>query len=132
MVTDPIADLLTRIRNGVQSGHSSIVIPASRVKASILKVLQQEGYVDQIEEFKDSAGKAMHRVYLRVSELGKPIIRELTRISRPGKRVYVGSEEIPVYKGGLGLVIVSTPLGVITGSEARKSKVGGELVCSIF
>jgi len=131
-MTDPIADLLTRIRNASRAGHLTVNIPASKTKRTILEVLKTEGYLDKVEDFEDVSGHKNFKVYLRFSQQGRPIIRELTRLSRSGKRVYVGKEEIRKFRGGLGMYVVSTSKGMLTDSQARELGVGGELVCSIF
>ena len=132
MYTDPISDLLTRIRNAQQAEHPSVVIPASRTKERILSVLLDEGYVAGVEEKVEEGNKRYLKVYLRYANDGTPVIREIKRLSRSGRRVYVGAEDVPVFKSGLGTVIVSTSKGMMTGSKARQENCGGELICSVF
>lgn len=132
MTTDPISDLLTRLRNGARAGHPTVVVPASTTKQRILALLLEEGYLDRIEEFKDANGHANFRVYLRYSVQGKAVIRESRRLSKPGKRRFVSKDQIPQNKGGLGLYIISTSRGMLSDTEARKQGVGGELICSVF
>lgn len=132
MVTDQIADLLTRIRNAQGAGHPSLTVPASTTKARILQVLKDEGYIGGTEAIKDADGKPVIKVYLRYIDETAPVIREVHRLSRPGKRVYVAAEDIPSIKGGLGLVIVSTSKGMMSDRAARKEGIGGELICSAF
>lgn len=126
---DPIADMLTRIRNGQGAGHQVITMPASKVKLAILKVLQEEGY---IQDFSSSteAGKSVLSVSLKYYQ-GRPVIEKIKRISRAGLRVYSGSDDLPVVRSGMGIVIVSTPKGVMTGKAAVAQKLGGEVLCSV-
>ena len=132
MSTDQISDLLTRIRNAQKAGHPSATLPGSKTKERILKVLVEEGYIDRFEAFNDSDEKGLIKVYLRYSVDGRPAIKEVTRISTPGRRRYVPVDRIPVYKEGLGLVVVSTSKGMLSDKDARKIGVGGELICSVF
>ena len=131
MVTDQIADLLTRIRNAQVAGHSSITVPASKTKRRLLGVLLDEGFVEAIEDVKDEKGHLNFKVVLRYVG-SRPVIREIARLSRPGKRLYVEREKIPYCRGGLGVVVVSTSRGMLSDREARKAGVGGELICSVF
>jgi small subunit ribosomal protein S8 len=133
MVTDPIADLLTRVRNAGNAGHEKVRVPASRVKRSVLGVLLQEGYIEAFEEV--DAAHGAHKdfeVVLRYGNDGSPVIRELSRISRPGRRDYVGVEDIPWFRGGLGTVVISTSQGMLCDRDARSRGIGGELICSVF
>lgn len=132
MVTDPIADLLTRLRNASRAGHPTASVPVSTMKRDVLKLLQDEGYLDRVEEYDDADGHKQFKVYLRYVQEGKPVIREMKRLSRPGKRVYVSKDEIPNFRGGLGLYVVSTSRGVLSDTTARKEGIGGELLCSVF
>lgn len=132
MVTDQIADLLTRIRNAQRAGHPSVNIPGSKTKERVLQVLKDEGYIAGVEATKDADKKPVLKVYLRYLDNNAPVIRELDRISRPGKRMYVPAEQIPVVKGGLGLVVVSTSQGMMSDRAARQAGIGGELICSVF
>ena len=132
MVTDPIADLLTRIRNAAKAKHPTTVVPASRQKEEILRVLRDEGYIDGFESCGTDPAKPEFKVTLRYEENGASVIRELNRLSKPGRRWHVQKTEIPRTHGGLGVVILSTSHGVMTDREARKQGVGGELVCSVF
>lgn len=126
---DPIADLLTRIRNAQLVGKFSITLPASKVKASIVKVLQAEGYVGKVE-ISDGVKKTI-TLELKYFE-GKPVISEIDRVSRPGLRRYVSTSDLPSVRGGLGIAIVSTSKGVMTDRAARAAKVGGEVICTVF
>lgn len=132
MVTDQIADLLTRIRNAQRAGHPAVTIPGSKTKERVLHVLKEEGYIAGVEATKDADSKPVLKVYLRYLDDNAPVIRELDRLSRPGKRLYVAAEDIPVVKGGLGLVIVSTSKGMMSDRAARQEGIGGELICSVF
>ena len=132
MVTDQIADLLTRIRNAQGAGHPTVMIPASTAKASILTLLREEGYVGEYEDTVDDGDKPALKVALKYAVDGAPAIKELKRLSTPGRRVYVGKDDIPRCRGGLGLVVVSTPKGMLSDREARRNGVGGELICSVF
>ena len=132
MVTDQIADLLTRIRNAQRAGHPAVGMPASRAKERILNLLCEEGFLHRVEKTEDLAGKPQLKVFLKYDDRGGPVIREIQRISRPGRRIYVAKGEIPRNRGGLGLVIVSTSKGMLSDRRARAEGVGGELVCSVF
>ena len=132
MVTDQISDLLTRIRNAQGVKHPSVVVPASKAKASVLEVLQSEGYIAGFELQEDENKKPILNVQLRYTETGLPVIKEIKRLSKPGRRLYVAKEKIPVNRGGLGTVIVSTSKGVLSDRVAREQGVGGELICSVF
>ena len=131
MVTDPIADMLTRIRNALVARHDFTDVPSSRVKVSLAKVLRQEGYILGFEERAEGVGR-MIRVNLAYADTREPMIAGLQRVSKPGLRVYAGSGEVPRVYGGLGVAIMSTPQGVMTGKEARKRGVGGEVLCYVW
>lgn len=126
---DPIADLLTRIRNAQQAHHPQVSIPSSRLKVAICEVLAQEGYIDAFEVAEGE--KPMLNVKLRYHR-GQPVIEEIRRASRPGLRSYKGFDELPKVRGGLGVSIVSTNRGVMTDREARTQGVGGEVLCTVF
>ena len=132
-MTDPIADMLTRIRNGGRAHHREVEIPWSRVKESIARLLVEEGYVREVKRSKpkDSVGEIL-RVQLKFDKDDKPIITGIMRVSRPGRRVYVGNKEIPQVRRGLGVNLISTPKGILVDRQARKSRVGGELLCAIW
>lgn len=132
MVTDQIADLLTRIRNAQRVGHPSVKVPASKSKERILTLLEKEGFISKFISEKDDNDKPILKVQLKYDESGKPVIKDLQRISTPGKRQYVPCSEIPRVRGGLGLIVVSTSKGMLSDREARKEGVGGELVCSVY
>ena len=130
-VSDPIADMLTRIRNAVMVRHDSVLIPASKVKLAIAKVLKEEGFIGNYEVLKGKPHRVM-KVKLKYSDDNRPIISGLERVSKPGLRVYVGGKEIPRVSGGLGIAIVSTSKGVITGQKAWRQGIGGELLCYVW
>ena len=131
MVTDPIADLLTRIRNASKAGHPWVEIPASKLKARISLVLKEKCYVKDFILIEDGK-QGMLRVYLKYQEDGRPVIYSLERVSKPGRRMYVKSTDIPRVNNGLGIGILSTSHGVITDKDARKMQVGGEYLCKIW
>lgn len=128
-MSDPIADMLTRIRNAQQAQKVSVSMPSSKLKVAIAKVLQDEGYIDGFD-VKASDGKATLDVALKYYA-GRPVIERIERVSRPGLRVYKGSNELPRVMNGLGVAIVSTPRGVMTDRSARASRVGGEVLCVV-
>jgi len=130
-MTDPIADLLTRIRNATAEGHEKVEIPASRVKANIVRVLKEEGYVKNFRLSRDE-GIPVIKVYLKYAEEGAPVIHGIRRISRPGLRRYPGYESFPRPLSGVGIANVSTSKGVMTGSKARQAKIGGEILCEVW
>ena len=129
--TDPIADLLTRIRNGQLRGKSKITSPNSRLRVSLLDVLQAEGFIRGYAEVEFKGGIKQLEIELKYHE-GRPVIRELKRISTPGRRVYASVKELKPHRQGLGVSIVSTPQGVMTDSTAREKNVGGEVLCQVF
>jgi len=132
-MTDPIADMLTRIRNGIQSHHDRIELPSSKLKVEVARILKSEGFISNFKELKeDGKPQSTLRVYLKYSDDGEPVIHGIERISRPGRRVYRGKEEIPKVLGGLGLAIVSTSKGVLSGAEAARQGVGGEVLCQVW
>ncbi|MCL1825041.1 MAG: 30S ribosomal protein S8 [Betaproteobacteria bacterium] len=128
-MSDPIADMLTRIRNGQQAGKTSVRMPSSKLKVAIAKVLQDEGYIDAYV-VREAAGKAELDVALKYYA-DRPVIERIERVSRPGLRVYKGSDDLPKVMNGLGVAIVSTPRGVMTDRAARASRVGGEVICFV-
>ncbi|HEV8659384.1 MAG TPA: 30S ribosomal protein S8 [Thermoanaerobaculia bacterium] len=130
-MTDPIADMLTRIRNGIQSRHDRVELPSSKLKVEIARILKSEGFISNYKLVEDKVQPSL-RIYLKYSEDGEPVIHGIERISRPGRRVYRNKQEIPRVLGGLGLAIVSTSKGVLSGAEAVKSGVGGEVLCQVW
>ena len=129
-MTDPLGDLLTRIRNGQQARKDSVLTPASKLRAHVLDVLQREGYIRGYSE-EELAGQKGLRVELKYFE-GQPAIQHLARVSKPGRRVYSASRELPRVRNGLGMTIVSTPRGVLSDAEAREQNVGGEVLAEVF
>ena len=130
--TDPIADMLTRIRNAVIARHDSVVIPASKMKTALAKILRQEGFIEDYEVSERSTPQGVINVRLHYREKGQPAITGLKRVSRPGLRTYVRKGEIPRYYGGMGVAILSTSKGVMTGSQAWRDGEGGELLCYVW
>ncbi|HEX9160690.1 MAG TPA: 30S ribosomal protein S8 [Thermoanaerobaculia bacterium] len=130
-MTDPIADMLTRIRNGIQSHHDRIELPSSKLKVEIARILKSEGFISNYKLLEDKVQPNL-RIYLKYSEDGEPVIHGIERVSRPGRRVYRNKLEIPRVLGGLGLAIVSTSKGVLSGAEAVKNGVGGEVLCQVW
>jgi len=129
-VTDPLGDMLTRIRNGQRARKDSVLTPASKLRARVLDVLQREGYIRGYSE--EQMGPAAGiRIELKYFE-GQPAIKHVARISKPGRRVYSGSQELPRVRNGLGITIVSTPKGVLSDAEAREQNVGGEVLAEVF
>lgn len=131
-INDPIADMLTRIRNATAAGHESVLIPASRLKMEIAKILKTEGFIKDFEIAKDNNPYKTLRVWLRYSEGRQPLITGLRRVSKPGLRVYSKSTAMPRVLGGLGIAIVSTPQGIMTAREAKRQNVGGEVLCYVW
>jgi small subunit ribosomal protein S8 len=137
-MTDPISDMLTRLRNAVSAKHTRVDVPASRLKAEIARILQDEGYIQGfriVEEPADRTGRRprqLIRVFLKYGPRGEKVITGLERISRPGRRVYLGVQDVPNVLGGLGTSILTTSRGVMTGQAARKAGVGGEVLCNVW
>lgn len=129
--TDPLGDMLTRIRNAQMRDKSSVVTPASRLRANVLDVLQSEGFIRGYSEAEYAKGKSEITIELKYFD-GEPVIREIKRISKPGRRVYSSVKNIPTVSNGLGVSILSTPKGVMSDSRAREENVGGEILCQVF
>jgi small subunit ribosomal protein S8 len=129
-ITDPIADMLTRIRNGIGARHPRVDMPSSKMRVEIARILKEEGYLSNYKVVEEGKKKVL-RVFLRYSPDGTSVISTLARVSRPGRRVYVGAREIPRVLGGMGINILTTPRGLMTGRSARKAGVGGEVLCSV-
>jgi len=135
-ISDPISDMLTRIRNSIMAGHQTVSLPSSKMKLSIVKILQEEGFIKDFEEVQ-MEGKPTQTIRIRLKYVGvrrdrKPVIAGLRRVSSPGRRVYVGKKEIPWVQAGLGVAILTTPKGVMTGGRARQLGVGGEVLCEVW
>lgn len=129
-MTDPVADMLTRIRNANRVSRPSVDIPLSSVKREIAQTLLREGYIRAWREFEDGR-QGILRVYLKYGPEGQKVIRSIDRVSKPGRRVYHGVDELPVVMNGLGIAIVSTPKGVLSDRECRRRRVGGEVLCAV-
>jgi small subunit ribosomal protein S8 len=129
-VTDPIADMLTRLRNGIQARHPRVDMPSSKLKVEVARILKEEGYISNFK-LGDEGKKKVLKVFLKYATDGTSAISSLERVSRPGRRVYVGVHTIPRILGGLGVSILTTPRGVLTGKAARKAGVGGEVLCNV-
>ena len=130
-MNDPLGDMLTRIRNAQLRGKSTVVSPASTLRARVLEVLLSEGYIRGYEKKSTSNGQGEFEISLKYFE-GEPVIREVKRVSKPGRRVYMGVKDIPSVRNGLGVSIVSTPKGVMSDANARAANVGGEVLCTVF
>ncbi len=130
-LTDPVADFLTRIRNSIRARHQKLDVPASKLKAEIARILKEEGYIANYKATEEE-GRAVLRVYLKYGNDNEAAIRDLQRVSRPGCRVYIGRDQIKRVQGGLGIAILTTPKGVMTGRQARREGVGGELLCEVW
>ncbi len=130
-MTDPLGDLLTRIRNGQRARMSIVLSPASNLRANVLSVLKDEGYIRDYERDDIVVGKPELKIHLKYFE-GEPVIREIKRVSKPGRRVYSGIRDLPRICNGLGIAILSTPRGVMSDSQARENNVGGEVLCSVL
>ena len=130
-VSDPVADMLTRIRNAVMVRHDSVLIPTSRMKLSIAKILKEEGFISDYEVLRSKPHRVI-RIHLKYSDKDQPVLSGLERVSKPGLRVYVGRKEIPRVAGGLGVTIISTSKGVMTGQQAWRQGIGGELLCYVL
>ncbi|HXZ28235.1 MAG TPA: 30S ribosomal protein S8 [Terriglobales bacterium] len=130
-LTDPVADFLARIRNAIKARHQKLDVPASRLKLEIARILKEEGYITNFKAVEEGGHKVV-RLYLKYGPNDEAAISSLMRVSRPGCRVYVGRNEIPRVLGGLGINILTTPKGVMTGRRARKEGVGGEVLCEIW
>jgi small subunit ribosomal protein S8 len=135
-ISDPISDMLTRMRNAVLAGHSTVSIPKAKIKVAILDILKTEGFIEDYEEgaLENNVQETLRIQLKYVGERRerRPVISGLRRVSRPGRRVYVGKSEIPWVQSGMGVAILSTPKGLMTGANARKKGIGGEVICEIW
>ncbi len=134
MQSDPIADMLTRIRNALMAGHTTVAIPHSKIKLAIAQILKQEGYVEDVSLTDDVP---VRMIVVKLKYWGKrrerrPVISKIERVSKPGRRVYVGRSEIPWVMSGMGISILTTPDGIMTGQQARRQGVGGEVLCTVY
>ncbi len=130
-LTDPVADLLTRIRNAIRSRHQKVDVPASKLKLEIARILKEEGYIANFKPVEEEGHKVL-RIYLKYSNSDEAAISNLARVSKPGCRVYVRRSEIPRVLGGMGINILTTPRGVMTGRQAHKEGLGGEILCEVW
>ncbi len=130
-ISDPIADMLTRVRNASRARHTEVVVPASRTKREIARILKSEGFIAEVTEEQAGPGQVL-RLQLRYVDGKVPVVSGLKRISKPGLRVYAGKTDIPRVLGGLGIVIVSTSQGIMTGAQARKAQLGGEFLAYVW
>ena len=131
MTSDPIADMLTRVRNAIRARHPKVDVPASKLKTEIARILKEEGYIQNFKVAEEGPKKII-KIYLKYNTNNAPVISSIERISRPGCRVYVGMTEIPRVLGGLGNNIMTTPRGVMTGRDAHKEHLGGEILCRVW
>jgi small subunit ribosomal protein S8 len=131
MVTDPVADMLTRVRNGSLAEHEKVDIPSSRLKVRLAEILKEEGFIKNFRLIEDKR-QGVLRIYLKYGPGQERVISGLRRVSKPGKRLYVGADRIPSVLGGMGVAILSTPQGLLTDRESRKAKVGGEVLCYVW
>jgi small subunit ribosomal protein S8 len=131
MTTDPVSDMLTRIRNAIQARHPKVDVPGSRLKLEIARILKEEGFIANFKVAEEGARKII-KIYLKYTPANLPVISTIQRVSRPGCRVYVGNDDIPRVLGGMGINILTTPRGVMTGRDARKEGIGGEVLCQVW
>lgn len=130
-ITDPIADLLTRVRNAQKAGHEVVSVPASKMKIALTHILKEEGFVKNYKCIRDGK-QGLLKIALSYGEKGRPGITEIARVSTPAKRVYIAADRLPFIRNGFGVGIYSTSKGIMTDREARKNKIGGEFICSVF
>lgn len=131
-MTDPIADMLTRIRNAQHAGHASLVMPRSKLKLELVKLLKNEGFIEGYVDDESKNYQGIIKVFLRYNDNRKGVIRGLERVSKPGRRIYVGKDDVPRVRNGLGVAILTTPRGVLTDKQARHAGVGGEILCRVW
>lgn len=131
-MTDPIADLLTRVRNASREKHEKVEVPASRVKANIVKILKDEGFIKNFRLIRDDNGHVTIRIFLKYDDQGEPTIRGIRKVSKPGVRRYAGVDKLPKTMGGIGIAIISTSKGVLSTKAALQNKVGGEILCEVW
>jgi small subunit ribosomal protein S8 len=131
MISDPISDMLTRVRNALQARHPKVDVPSSKLKMELARIFKEEGYILNFKLVEEGPAKTI-RLYLKYTATNEPVISKIERISKPGCRIYAGSKEIPKVLGGLGVNILTTSRGIMTGADARKAGVGGEVLCRIW
>lgn len=132
MQTDPVADMLTRIRNAVAIANASVDVPASNFKKALAEVLVREGYLKSVETVEGEGGRPVLRIGLKYGHRRSPVIHSLKRISKPGRRAYTKAGQVPVVRGGLGIAVISTPQGLLVDRDARRKNVGGEVICEVW
>jgi small subunit ribosomal protein S8 len=132
VMTDPISDMLTRVRNAIKSRHARTEMPSSKIKTEIAKILMEEGYIDGFKVIDDPSGKNRLVLTLRYGPAGESVLTGLERISRPGRRIYARTEAVPVVLGGIGFAVVSTSQGIMSSEAAKKRKLGGEILCKVW
>ncbi len=130
--TDPIGDLLTRIRNGSRAGKAQVDVPASRMGSAVVDCLKQEGYIQNWRRLEEGNPQGILRIYLKYTKSRKPILRQIKRVSRPGLRIYTGKDRIPKVYSGIGTAILTTPKGILTDAQARAQGTGGEVICYVW
>lgn len=130
-MTDPIADMLTRIRNAIHAKHNKVDVPSSKLKAELARILKEQGYINNYKITGEGTKKSL-RIFLRYGTKGEPVISRLDRVSKPGRRVYKPSTDIRQILGGMGISVFSTSAGLMTGKEARRKKMGGEHICNVY
>jgi small subunit ribosomal protein S8 len=130
-ISDPVSDLLARLRNALSARHEKADVPSSRFKVELARILKDEGYIKNFKVMDDRGGSLL-RLYLKYDDAGNPVIHGLTRSSKPGRRLYAGKDKLPEVLGGLGVAIVSTSQGLLSGNDAKKRGVGGEVVCTVW
>jgi small subunit ribosomal protein S8 len=130
-ISDPVSDLLARLRNALSARHEKADVPSSRFKVELARILKDEGYIKNFKVMDDRGGSLL-RLYLKYDDAGNPVIHGLTRSSKPGRRLYAGKDQLPEVLGGLGVAIVSTSQGLLSGNDAKKRGVGGEVVCTVW
>ena len=131
MMTDPIADMLIRIKNALMARHKSVIVPASKIKLEIARILKEEGYIEDYEYIKEEPQSKI-KINLKYDENKRPVIAGVKRVSKPGRRIYRGYRDLPKVLDGFGIAIISTSQGIMTDHEARKRKIGGEILCEIW
>ncbi|MBO8143220.1 MAG: 30S ribosomal protein S8 [Thermodesulfobacterium sp.] len=131
MMTDPIADMLIRIKNALMARHKSVIVPASKIKLEIARILKEEGYIEDYEYIKEEPQPKI-KINLKYDENKRPVIAGVKRVSKPGRRIYRGYRDLPKVLNGFGIAIISTSQGIMTDHEARKRKIGGEILCEIW
>ncbi len=131
MMTDPIADMLNQISNGLLARHKQVTLPSSKIKVAVARILKEEGYIKNYQVTRDEPQPSL-RIVLKYDDDRQPIISKIRRVSKPGRRMYVGRDDIPWVLNGMGVAILSTPRGIITGQQARRLNVGGEVLCYVW